>query len=356
MNRKTWPKVSIIVPCYHTEKVVPRCLDSILGQTYKNLEVICVNDGSGKKMSKILKQYEDLDSRIKVIDNSDNLGLFRARCCGTEISTGDYILFVDSDDYVEVDLIRQLVFDAINHHSDLVMANICNKRADGYFTVTNFSKKFLLGSSKEKDIFDKFIKSEGRFYRWHVIWGKLISKKIWDKAFPYYQRVDRHLVMCEDVFFSTLLLKLAKNIYLEDDAFCFYVDSSTSSTTQKNLDPMKITKSIDDIIYSFKFTEQSLGEIADISQIRNNLINWRNAYLSIWLKAARSISEEFFSQTKVEVRKKCQNYQCVDLESFHACTAHVSMFNNDLIKIKEAIIENDIITTILSSDRSISTP
>ncbi|MDO5475330.1 MAG: hypothetical protein Q4F61_03025, partial [Candidatus Saccharibacteria bacterium] len=269
---------------------------------------------------------------------------FYARCCGAEESTGEYILFIDSNDYIEVDFVRQLMFDATKNHSDLVIGNVCNKRKDGYFAITNFSKSFLLGSTSEGDIFDKFIKSEGRFYRWHVIWGKLISRKIWKKASPYFQRVDHHLGIYEDVFFSTLLLRLANKIYLDDDAFYFYDNPNAGDVDQKNLTSQEITKNIDDIIYSFKLTEQSLRDMTGNSDYKENLINWRNTYLEIWLKAASGISEEFFSQTKSEIKKKCKKYQPANLELFYASTAHLSMFNDNLLKIKESIIKHDIIS------------
>ena len=92
--------VSIIVPIYNTEKYLRKCVDSILKQTYENLEVILVNDGSPDNSLEICREYERLDSRVKVI-NKKNGGLSSARNAGLEICTGKYITFVDSDDYLK---------------------------------------------------------------------------------------------------------------------------------------------------------------------------------------------------------------------------------------------------------------
>ena len=96
------PKVSVIVPVYNVEKYLKQCLDSIVNQTYKNLEIIIVNDGTKDNSMKIVEEYLQ-DKRIKVI-NKENGGLSSARNRGIEEATGEYISFVDSDDYIDLNL------------------------------------------------------------------------------------------------------------------------------------------------------------------------------------------------------------------------------------------------------------
>lgn len=100
--------VSIIVPIYNTEKYLGKCVNSILKQTYENLEVILVNDGSPDNALESCREYESSDSRVKVI-NKENGGLSSARNAGLDICTGEYIAFVDSDDYLEKDAIETLL-------------------------------------------------------------------------------------------------------------------------------------------------------------------------------------------------------------------------------------------------------
>ena len=93
------PLISVIVPVYNVEKYLARCLDSILGQTYENLEVICVNDGSPDNSFAILHEYAAKDARIKIVEKQ-NGGLSSARNAGMVCATGDFIAFVDSDDTI----------------------------------------------------------------------------------------------------------------------------------------------------------------------------------------------------------------------------------------------------------------
>lgn len=94
------PLISIIIPVYNVEKYLPQCLDSVIGQTYKNIEIICVNDGSTDGSLDILKKYERRSNRIKIITQK-NEGLSSARNVGIKECTGDYIMFLDSDDWID---------------------------------------------------------------------------------------------------------------------------------------------------------------------------------------------------------------------------------------------------------------
>ncbi len=97
------PKISVIIPVYNVEKYLAECLTSVVNQTFKDIEIICVNDGSTDNSPMILEEFAQKDSRIKII-NQENQGLAAARNTGIEVATGEYITFVDSDDYVSTDL------------------------------------------------------------------------------------------------------------------------------------------------------------------------------------------------------------------------------------------------------------
>ena len=99
--------VSIIVPIYKVEKYLKQCLDSILNQTYENIEIILVDDGSPDNCGKICDEYASNDKRIRVI-HKENGGLSSARNAGLDVATGEYISFIDSDDYVSENFIKRL--------------------------------------------------------------------------------------------------------------------------------------------------------------------------------------------------------------------------------------------------------
>lgn len=114
------PLISVIIPVYNVEQYLPQCLDSIINQTYPNLEIICVNDGTRDSSREILERYAEKDCRIIIIDQ-ENQGLSGARNTGLQYTHGKYLMFVDSDDWIELETCEEAVRAAEKHHADLVM-------------------------------------------------------------------------------------------------------------------------------------------------------------------------------------------------------------------------------------------
>lgn len=120
------PLVSTIIPVYNSKKFLRKCLNSVINQTYKNIEIICINDGSTDNSLEILQEYKEKDNRIQTID-IENHGVSYARNLGLEKVTGKYTLFIDSDDYIELNMIEELVNNSKNTNSDLVC---CGRRVE----------------------------------------------------------------------------------------------------------------------------------------------------------------------------------------------------------------------------------
>ena len=114
-------KISIIVPCYRVEKYLPRCLESLLAQTMKDIEIICINDGSPDRCLDILNEYKKkYDDKIVVIDKK-NEGIWKAREDGIKVASGKYIGFVDPDDYVSSEFVEKLYLAINNTQSDIAV-------------------------------------------------------------------------------------------------------------------------------------------------------------------------------------------------------------------------------------------
>ena len=113
--------VSIIVPVYKVEKYLNKCVDSILDQSYQNIEVILVDDGSPDNSGKLCDEYVT-NQRVKVI-HQKNMGLSGARNTGIENSTGDYLMFIDSDDYIDKDMVKYLVKKSFETNTDIVVCD-----------------------------------------------------------------------------------------------------------------------------------------------------------------------------------------------------------------------------------------
>lgn len=133
-------KVSIIVPVYNVEKYLRKCLDSLINQTLKDIEIICINDGSTDKSLEILEEYKNRDSRI-ILLNQENSGQSVARNRGIEIAKGEYIGFVDPDDWIDLDYYEKLYNAASTNNTDIAVG--------GIIRVTGIKKKKFLNFEKE---------------------------------------------------------------------------------------------------------------------------------------------------------------------------------------------------------------
>lgn len=341
LSTKKHPKISVVIPCFHTEKYIDRCLNSIIQNTYRELEIICVNDSSGDRMTKKLERFERLDSRIVIVNNLKNIGLYHSRIEGSRRATGDYICFVDSDDYVEKDFFRRLVFRAKEANADVVFSNICHVNKNDRYIFTDFNKEMIFPDDSS-DFFKTYISSDGKYFRWHVVWDKLIKKSVWDKAFSQFESVKERFMMCEDVVFSTGILANAKKISFVDDVYYFYCNNSVSATSEVGITKDKILKNIDDIIVAFSETKKLLDSY-NISY-NQELDNWRDTYINLWIKRASEISNTTYREVEEKVNHKISDLKKVDLDVFMSHSVHMAKYDDGLERIIDKISNYDVIS------------
>ena len=166
--------ISVIVPVYNVEKLLPRCVDSILAQTHQNLEIILVDDGTKDRGGLICDEYAAKDPRIKVI-HKENGGLSSARNAGLDIAKGTYIGFVDSDDWIEPKMYETMLELAVRHEAKLVCA--------GRYDVSEGTgeRKKGLCPEREEVVFGKEL--AGRIFQWQGLdsaaWDKLYHRSLW---------------------------------------------------------------------------------------------------------------------------------------------------------------------------------
>lgn len=170
-------KVSIIVPVYNAEKYLERCVDSIINQTLKDIEIILVNDGSTDRSSEILERYTE-DSRVKVL-NIKNSGPGKARNEGIKISKGKYLAFVDSDDYIHETFLEKLFNVADNNNVEIIMTNYNSINTfNGVNTIINHNLECGIVYDKDKIkkyIISKFTNYEN--YGFFNLWNKLYLRE-----------------------------------------------------------------------------------------------------------------------------------------------------------------------------------
>lgn len=171
-------KISVIVPVYHVEAYLERCIDSIERQTYQNLEIILVDDGSMDRCSEICDEYGKKDSRIKVL-HKENGGLSSARNAGLDAADGELIAFVDSDDYIEKDMLEKLYEVLLSNKADMA---VCNLRFVDEHQSKNRSRLEQSGKWEcmdQEEYWEKVFEPDNS--RYVVAWNKLYRKRIWEE-------------------------------------------------------------------------------------------------------------------------------------------------------------------------------
>jgi len=173
------PKVSVIIPVYNVEKYLRECLDSVINQTLKDIEIICINDGSTDNSLQILKEYEKKDSRIKII-NKENGGYGKAMNIGLDNATGEYIGIVEPDDYIKLDMYEVLYNKAVENDVDLI-------KADFYrFVYDKNNKQILFYNQLDQSemFYNKIINPQDNLEVFNFImntWSGIYKKSFIDK-------------------------------------------------------------------------------------------------------------------------------------------------------------------------------
>ncbi|MCR5299894.1 MAG: glycosyltransferase [Erysipelotrichaceae bacterium] len=256
------PKVSVIVPVYNAGNAVRRCVESILNQEYKDLELIVVNDGSKDDSGKILDEYAAKDPRVIVI-HKENSGVSDTRNQALDIAQGEYVQFLDADDWITTDATKSLVRAIEENGADLVVA-------DFYRVVgENLAKKGSIYNAKllTRDEYAQWMMESPADYYYGVIWNKLYRRSLIE---TYHLRMDKTLSFCEDFVFNLEYLLHCKTVFPLQIPIYYYVKTDGSLVAQ-NLDLAKIVRMKTSIYeYYDNFYRNILNE-EEYSQERINI-------------------------------------------------------------------------------------
>ena len=223
------PKISVIIPVYNGEKYINQCLDSLLNQTFKDIEVICVNDGSTDKSLAILEQYAQKDSRIKII-NQKNTGVSPARNRAMPEAKGEYLSFLDCDDFFEPDMFERLYENSVKYDADITVCGVkfFDERTktvkDADFIDFNILPDKKVFSAKENS---KYIFQIG--LNW--CWNKLYKAEFIRKNNILFHDVKMH----DDIFFVSYAMSRAERISVVDKKLCVYRTNNFASVSAKKL-------------------------------------------------------------------------------------------------------------------------
>ena len=329
-------KLTIIIPAYGTDKYIKKCLDSVVAQTWKNLEVIVVDDATKDDAAEIAEQYAEEYPYIKVLHHKENLGLFRARVTGLKAMTGDYFAFLDSDDAVTIDYYRLMMRKAEQTGADIVAGDFLEVYDTGEM---NYPCRVLQQSDFDvsgKEAFADLLAQEGQDFGWHVVWNKIYARHIRDELIDYLQKVDRHLVMCEDVAYSVLIFSKANHFANVHGEYYLYSKKHNAAEESASLDFERCKEVIAGILYAFEYIETYLTSSGYENYLKH-IEAWKENASKKWFELIKNIRCSYAKRKQLEKMLlnlgerddiKTQNF-------FDLHNAPVNML--ELQQIKEAI-------------------
>lgn len=338
---KIFPKLSVIVTVYNTENFLEKCLDSLFSQSYPNIEVVLVNDASKGNCKEIAEKYSN--KNIKYVEHDKNKGLFIARVTGAENATGDYIAFLDSDDYVTKDFYRQLVENAIENNSDIVIGNTILEYDDGRRIVQNIFDIAIPEKITGEECLKEYFAQEGLCFAWYTIWNKIYSKKVWDQAMVQYRKQDKHLIMTEDIAFSSIVYYYVKVLTKVNCDGIFYCKHEKTSTDVRSYNKEKFYKNLNDLITAFSFVENFMKEKNIYDKYSENFLRWKSLFAQIW--NVNVSSSNLIDEEKKQVYDKVKEFYSgeekkIDFRDYFYCVQ--TSWNDKLEKIKEEIFNEKI--------------
>ena len=255
-------KVSIIVPVYNVENYIHKCIDSILSQTFTDFECILVDDCTPDSSGRICDEYAQKDKRIRVIHKSQNEGLPQARKTGFVNSTGGYIQFIDSDDYIEHNMIEKMYYKAISENYDMVHCDLYR-----------YNKENIVQYEKMPNLTNDFVSniksSVLGFNAGCVAFNKLIKRNVCEKIiFPKFSNGEDKYITAQTLFFS-------KKIEYVNAALYHYRYNPSSLVNNPKLEWKRYSERRYNYMEIFNFLKKEYGD--DLSEFEPELtrrIKW----------------------------------------------------------------------------------
>ena len=301
------PGVSIIVPIYNSEKTLKRCIDSLLDQSYSDLELILIDDGSEDDSFGICRQYAEADARIHVL-HQDNAGVASARNAGIELAAGEYLLFCDSDDYASPDWCEKLLQGGVRAKEDA-------------WVVSNAYKVSFSGECKAIDDLQHHPKSD----TYCDIYLKYLSPYLWNKI--YNAEIIRQnnirfrpdVELGEDAVFNTEYYRFCSSVTYIPEPLYYYCDNADSAMQKYRPDKFEL----DARLFRARLPLIQEDELPDFC----------NRYLYFFVTLLDVVFDE--RNTSMTKRQKVRyNKKMMNSEEFRFCAEHASGENESALYMK----------------------
>ncbi len=330
-------KVSVVLPIYNVEKYLKKCLESIINQTLKDTEIICINDCSADNCGNIIKEYAEKDNRIKFINNEDNIGVGFSRNIGIDLSNGEYISFIDSDDFIESNYLENLYTTAKKYDADIVFTN-------NIYTVNGskgYIKPYYHNRLKrwKKDFKDKCFEGISNFNvstieKENTPEYPLVSSvnKIFKKDFitNNFLKFQNYIVAEDSDFFYKYLVYNPK-MYYNNNAEYYYVQRKSSAVHSIEKDEKTVSDALSVFSNIFNFYKEKNINLLQES----NYYNF-NSFLFVFNNYKASNKDEFYKKCH-ELMKKLNPEIDRDKHAFYAYSLFIMKTYEDYNMYMEKI-------------------
>ena len=282
--------ISVIIPVYNTEKELPKCLKSICDQTYKDLEIICIDDGSTDGSSQVLDEFSMKDNRIKVV-HQKNGGESNARNTGLKMASGEYIAFCDCDDWIDTDMYEILARELNCENIDMVGGS-WYKETDVYSQEIRNQLPVNSAAFTREELL-KYLYKRDSYRGFAYMWNKLYKREILKDKFGKLLLFDEDLRLGGDVLYlAEAALNIKKGRYI-DRAFYHYYQRSESGCHTKDVDKLQ------DWLKAYELVLQRFGE----ERIDDETIDYVKRFLAYHSSNVVEVAAE---QGQEKAKKKFQ--------------------------------------------------
>lgn len=320
------PEVSIIMPVYNIEEYLPRCLDSIINQTYFDFELLAVDDGSKDKSLNILQKYATEDSRIKVF-HQENAGASRARNNGLDHASGEYISFIDGDDFIDPHYIEKLYWAIKEENTMLSMCGLECVDVLGNVVESHFSNNYV----PEQITGREAVCQIGRNVTFGVVWNKLYNRKLFDDI-----RFTEGMTFEDEMILHHIYGKVDKISCVRQNLY-YYVQRP-GSKMRESYSPAKM-----DIIVSYidriRFLLEEQYPEKEILRVNIKLIDYfRTAIVKgrkskIGKEKYRRLHQEYCLEVYPYLPPCCKTFSTRFFINFPILYGYVKTINNKLFKV-----------------------
>ena len=329
----TTKKISIIVPNYKNDEYLEKTLNSLIRQTYKNIEIIVICDETEENCDKIMNKYIQEDKRIVYIKNEKRQGKFKARLQGIKKATGDYIAFLDADNYASIDFYRNMIYKAERKEADVVIGDIVYEKENGDKNIYNLMQ-LPLYDVKDKECFEKYFEQNGLNPFWSKIWNKIYSKSIVEKALKDLDKISVKIDYTSEFVMSTLLFYYAKKITRIDNDNVFYCEHQKTKNSKELIEYSK------ELIKSFEYIERFLKEKQVFDVYQENFEEWKHYFYQDLTDRAQVVGTSLKKEIETNLEKFGKNHKEILDKNYFKCVK--SVWNDNLERIKRNFAKPEI--------------